>query len=61
MQKEKKPEQARTDYRGMRTSSVLPVDPDLQLAVLVEGRAHLQRASGPLGQGGTQKGYLLLL
>lgn len=45
----------------MHTSSVLPVDPDLQLAVLVEGRAHLQRARGPLGQGGTQKGDLLLL
>lgn len=45
----------------MHTSSVLPVDPDLQLAVLVEGRAHLQGARGPLGQGGTQEGELLLL
>lgn len=38
-----------------RVSSVLPVNADLQLAVLVEGRAHLQRACGTLPQGGNNR------
>lgn len=44
-----------------RTSPVLPVNSDLQLAVLVEGRSHLQGSGGTFGHGGTQRGYLLLL
>lgn len=43
------------------TSPVLPVDSDLQLAVLVEGCADLQRARRAFGHGGTKQGYLLLL
>lgn len=49
------------DSDAARTSPVLPVDPDLQLAVLVEGRSHLQGSGGTFSHGGTERGYLLLL
>ena len=45
---------------GAHTSSVLPVNADLQQAVLVEGGAHLQRPSGAFPQGGGNRQHLLL-
>lgn len=44
----------------MLTSPVLPVDTDLQLTVLVEGRADFKRARRPFGQRRTKWRYLLL-